>query len=103
MKMKYNKNISQLEIMEKYPYNATFIGVNEFNLESINEALELDSGFRLKTLDANYVHIYKNYLIILTKLYDDIALYAFSIKENIPEEVIQERRKLFFESLEPLE
>lgn len=100
--MKHNKNISTLEILQEYPCSGTFIGIDNLNLEGINEALENDSGFRLKTLDADYVHIYNNCIVILVKLFDTTNMFVFTQEENVSNEVIQARRKLFFDSISPI-
>lgn len=100
--MKYNKSISTFEIMEKYPCGSMFIPIDELSLECINKALQKDYNTTIETLDVDYVHVYKNRIIVLTKSNNEISILVFTEKEKVSDEVIQARRKLFFELFEEL-
>lgn len=102
-KMRYNKSISTLEILEKYPFNAYYMGIDSLSLENINKKL-VNHGFTIETLDADYVHVYDNYVIILVKFNSEIHIFAFTENDHASDEEIQRRRDFFFnECIKPLQ
>jgi protein involved in ribonucleotide reduction len=100
--MRHNKDISTLEILEQYPYSAYFQSIEELDLEHVSKLFEKDYGIRIESLDKDYIHVYNNYIIVLTSYENGITMLVFSKKENVSDEVIQFRRKMFDDFLESL-